>query len=200
MWRFYKHLAVRLCISWQTSQHLQHVKDFNWLCIWQFNPNVCMFLSGVNGKNWVRFGSGWIRQRFTLPRASGRSDRTGSGGGSGRPHRVGHYSHVQVEWIHAAVVMTMRPWTRTQHWEGFECHPFISDPSCFLSLSGLYRRKSKQALRDYKKVLVQLETLEINVGDQCRKEFTGMSALPFILTVCSRKQLTICDRPKKQRL
>lgn len=36
------------------------------------------------------------------------------------------------------------------------------------------RRKSKQALRDYKKVLVQLETLEINVGDQCRKEFTGL--------------------------
>ncbi len=35
------------------------------------------------------------------------------------------------------------------------------------------RRKSKQALRDYKKVLLQLETLEINVGDQCRKEFTG---------------------------
>uniref|UniRef100_A0A3Q3F457 Uncharacterized protein n=1 Tax=Kryptolebias marmoratus TaxID=37003 RepID=A0A3Q3F457_KRYMA len=37
----------------------------------------------------------------------------------------------------------------------------------------MYRRKSKQALRDYKKVLLQLETLEINVGDQCRKEFTG---------------------------
>ena len=36
------------------------------------------------------------------------------------------------------------------------------------------RRKSKQAMRDYKKVLVQLETLEINVGDQCRKEFTGV--------------------------
>lgn len=36
-----------------------------------------------------------------------------------------------------------------------------------------FRRKSKQALRDYKKVLLQLETLEINVGDQCRKEFTG---------------------------
>uniref|UniRef100_A0A671L8R0 Plexin-B1 n=1 Tax=Sinocyclocheilus anshuiensis TaxID=1608454 RepID=A0A671L8R0_9TELE len=35
-------------------------------------------------------------------------------------------------------------------------------------------RKSKQALRDYKKVLVQLETLEINVGDQCRKEFTDL--------------------------
>uniref|UniRef100_A0A8C1XTU7 Plexin B3 n=1 Tax=Cyprinus carpio TaxID=7962 RepID=A0A8C1XTU7_CYPCA len=33
---------------------------------------------------------------------------------------------------------------------------------------------SKQALRDYKKVLVQLETLEINVGDQCRKEFTDL--------------------------
>uniref|UniRef100_A0A3B3BWP5 Uncharacterized protein n=1 Tax=Oryzias melastigma TaxID=30732 RepID=A0A3B3BWP5_ORYME len=37
----------------------------------------------------------------------------------------------------------------------------------------MYRRKSKQALRDYKKVLLQLETMEINVGDQCRKEFTG---------------------------
>uniref|UniRef100_A0A4W6EKG8 Plexin-B1 n=1 Tax=Lates calcarifer TaxID=8187 RepID=A0A4W6EKG8_LATCA len=36
------------------------------------------------------------------------------------------------------------------------------------------RRKSKQALRDYKKVLLQLETLEINVGDQCRKEFTDL--------------------------
>uniref|UniRef100_A0AAX7TZX3 Plexin-B1 n=1 Tax=Astatotilapia calliptera TaxID=8154 RepID=A0AAX7TZX3_ASTCA len=35
-------------------------------------------------------------------------------------------------------------------------------------------RKSKQALRDYKKVLLQLETLEINVGDQCRKEFTDL--------------------------
>lgn len=38
----------------------------------------------------------------------------------------------------------------------------------------MYRRKSKQALRDYKKVLLQLETLEINVGDQCRKEFTDL--------------------------
>lgn len=36
-----------------------------------------------------------------------------------------------------------------------------------------YRHKSKQALRDYQKVLVQLENLEIGVGDQCRKEFTG---------------------------
>uniref|UniRef100_A0A3P9I978 Plexin B3 n=1 Tax=Oryzias latipes TaxID=8090 RepID=A0A3P9I978_ORYLA len=38
----------------------------------------------------------------------------------------------------------------------------------------MYRRKSKQALRDYKKVLLQLETMEINVGDQCRKEFTDL--------------------------
>ncbi|XP_034733782.1 plexin-B3-like [Etheostoma cragini] len=43
----------------------------------------------------------------------------------------------------------------------------------------MYRRKSKQALRDYKKVLLQLETLEINVGDQCRKEFTVASFPPF---------------------
>lgn len=35
------------------------------------------------------------------------------------------------------------------------------------------RHKSKQALRDYQKVLVQLENLETGVGDQCRKEFTG---------------------------
>uniref|UniRef100_A0A8C5RV15 Plexin B3 n=1 Tax=Laticauda laticaudata TaxID=8630 RepID=A0A8C5RV15_LATLA len=38
----------------------------------------------------------------------------------------------------------------------------------------MYRRKSKQALRDYKKVLVQLENMEISVGDQCRKEFTDL--------------------------
>uniref|UniRef100_A0A8C7YB97 Plexin B3 n=1 Tax=Oryzias sinensis TaxID=183150 RepID=A0A8C7YB97_9TELE len=38
----------------------------------------------------------------------------------------------------------------------------------------LMYRKSKQALRDYKKVLLQLETMEINVGDQCRKEFTDL--------------------------
>ncbi|XP_050783133.1 plexin-B3 isoform X4 [Gopherus flavomarginatus] len=38
----------------------------------------------------------------------------------------------------------------------------------------MYRRKSKQALRDYKKVLVQLENLEVSVGDQCRKEFTDL--------------------------
>lgn len=37
------------------------------------------------------------------------------------------------------------------------------------------RRKSKQALQEYKKVLVQLENLEVSVGDQCRKEFTGMA-------------------------
>ncbi|XP_023581194.1 plexin-B3 [Trichechus manatus latirostris] len=38
----------------------------------------------------------------------------------------------------------------------------------------VYRHKSKQALRDYQKVLVQLENLEISVGDQCRKEFTDL--------------------------
>ncbi|XP_062975466.1 plexin-B3 isoform X2 [Elgaria multicarinata webbii] len=38
----------------------------------------------------------------------------------------------------------------------------------------MYRRKSKQALRDYKKVLVQLENMESSVGDQCRKEFTDL--------------------------
>lgn len=36
-----------------------------------------------------------------------------------------------------------------------------------------YRRKSKQALRDYKKVQIQLENLETSVRDRCKKEFTG---------------------------
>ncbi|XP_065771244.1 plexin-B3 isoform X1 [Muntiacus reevesi] len=43
-----------------------------------------------------------------------------------------------------------------------------------LLLTLMYRHKSKQALRDYQKVLVQLESLEIGVGDQCRKEFTDL--------------------------
>ncbi|XP_037677178.1 plexin-B3 isoform X3 [Choloepus didactylus] len=43
-----------------------------------------------------------------------------------------------------------------------------------LLLTLMYRHKSKQALRDYRKVLVQLENLEIGVGDQCRKEFTDL--------------------------
>lgn len=46
--------------------------------------------------------------------------------------------------------------------------PLAPDPQ-----SSHCRHKSKQALRDYQKVLVQLENLEIGVGDQCRKEFTG---------------------------
>ncbi|XP_008585077.1 PREDICTED: LOW QUALITY PROTEIN: plexin-B3 [Galeopterus variegatus] len=41
-------------------------------------------------------------------------------------------------------------------------------------LTLMYRHKSKQALRDYQKVLVQLENLETGVGDQCRKEFTDL--------------------------
>ncbi|XP_078064423.1 plexin-B1-like, partial [Mustelus asterias] len=38
----------------------------------------------------------------------------------------------------------------------------------------VYRRKSQKAVRDYKKVLVQLVNLETRVGDQCRKEFTDL--------------------------
>ncbi|XP_012589946.1 PREDICTED: plexin-B3 isoform X2 [Condylura cristata] len=43
-----------------------------------------------------------------------------------------------------------------------------------LLLTLMYRHKSKQALRDYQKVLVQLQNLETGVGDQCRKEFTDL--------------------------
>ncbi|XP_064155428.1 plexin-B1 isoform X1 [Anguilla rostrata] len=57
----------------------------------------------------------------------------------------------------------------------------------------IYRRKSKQALRDYKKVQIQLENLETSVRDRCKKEFTdlmtemmdmssdlGGSSIPFL--------------------
>lgn len=40
----------------------------------------------------------------------------------------------------------------------------------------LSRRKSKQALRDFKKVQIQLENLESSVRDRCKKEFTGEAA------------------------
>lgn len=43
-----------------------------------------------------------------------------------------------------------------------------------------YRRKSKQALRDYKKVQIQLENLETSVRDRCKKEFTGQSQNSYI--------------------
>uniref|UniRef100_A0A8C4NK64 Sema domain-containing protein n=1 Tax=Eptatretus burgeri TaxID=7764 RepID=A0A8C4NK64_EPTBU len=38
----------------------------------------------------------------------------------------------------------------------------------------IYRRKSKKAIRDYKKVQVQLESLETNVRDTCKKQFTDL--------------------------
>lgn len=44
----------------------------------------------------------------------------------------------------------------------------------FLYASLFVRRKSKQAMRDYKKVQIQLENLETSVRDRCKKEFTGI--------------------------
>uniref|UniRef100_A0A8C5CRQ6 Sema domain-containing protein n=1 Tax=Gadus morhua TaxID=8049 RepID=A0A8C5CRQ6_GADMO len=38
----------------------------------------------------------------------------------------------------------------------------------------IYRKKSKQAMRDYKKVQIQLENLETSVRDRCKKEFTDL--------------------------
>lgn len=45
------------------------------------------------------------------------------------------------------------------------------------------RRKSKQAMRDYKKVQIQLENLETSVRDRCKKEFTGKIQCYVLLTV-----------------
>lgn len=44
-----------------------------------------------------------------------------------------------------------------------------------ISVCVFNRRKSKQALRDYKKVQIQLENLETSVRDRCKKEFTGQT-------------------------
>uniref|UniRef100_A0A8C5F0C9 Plexin-B1 n=1 Tax=Gouania willdenowi TaxID=441366 RepID=A0A8C5F0C9_GOUWI len=40
--------------------------------------------------------------------------------------------------------------------------------------NGITLRKSKQALKDYKKVQIQLENLETSVRDRCKKEFTDL--------------------------
>lgn len=48
------------------------------------------------------------------------------------------------------------------------------------------RRKSKQALRDYKKVQIQLENLETSVRDRCKKEFTGQSLSSWVLVASGK--------------
>lgn len=61
-------------------------------------------------------------------------------------------------------------WAR---WDLQGLWPPLAFPFLTLVLS---RRKSKQALRDYKKVQIQLENLESSVRDRCKKEFTGEAA------------------------
>ena len=60
------------------------------------------------------------------------------------------------------------------------------------------RRKSKQAMRDYKKVQIQLENLETSVRDRCKKEFTGT-----IQTCCLKlnniKSASVTVAAKEQR-
>lgn len=55
--------------------------------------------------------------------------------------------------------------------------------SCHLTFDLFWfcRRKSKQALRDYKKVQIQLENLETSVRDRCKKEFTGKNQLVWLM-------------------
>lgn len=57
------------------------------------------------------------------------------------------------------------------------------------------RRKSKQALRDYKKVQIQLENLETSVRDRCKKEFTGGQRL-LCLTCQSHTMLKLANSHK----
>uniref|UniRef100_A0A674E845 Plexin-B1 n=1 Tax=Salmo trutta TaxID=8032 RepID=A0A674E845_SALTR len=49
----------------------------------------------------------------------------------------------------------------------------------------IYRRKSKQAVRDYKKVQIQLENLETSVRDRCKKEFSRSQYLMTEMMDCS---------------
>nr|XP_058932952.1 plexin-B1 isoform X1 [Kogia breviceps] len=61
----------------------------------------------------------------------------------------------------------------------------------------MYRRKSKQALRDYKKVQIQLENLESSVRDRCKKEFTGEAAkTPRSRALPKTAPITLGSAPK----
>lgn len=82
---------------------------------------------------------------------------------SGLGHGLAGRGRVRLSWLRQA-------WARgTQQglW------PPVAHPILTWVLS---RRKSKQALRDYKKVQIQLENLESSVRDRCKKEFTGEAA------------------------
>lgn len=57
-------------------------------------------------------------------------------------------------------------------------HMFVLNVCVFI------RRKSKQALRDYKKVQIQLENLETSVRDRCKKEFTGNLCTMYTVYTC----------------
>ena len=67
----------------------------------------------------------------------------------------------------------------------------LPDPlcSCLCSRPSV-RRKSKQALRDYKKVQIQLENLETSVRDRCKKEFTGKE---------SARRVTLHDKGENRK-
>lgn len=54
------------------------------------------------------------------------------------------------------------------------------------NFSSYCRRKSKQALRDYKKVQIQLENLETSVRDRCKKEFTGQSLSSWVFAASGK--------------
>lgn len=66
--------------------------------------------------------------------------------------------------------------------------PLLSPGWRFIYINVVYalllldRRKSKQAMRDYKKVQIQLENLETSVRDRCKKEFTGTIQRRLLLT------------------
>lgn len=80
---------------------------------------------------------------------------------SGLGHGLAGRGRVRLSWLRQA-------WARgTQQglW------PPVAHPILTWVLS---RRKSKQALRDYKKVQIQLENLESSVRDRCKKEFTDL--------------------------
>lgn len=131
-----------------------------------------MCLSGENGKSEFLPGKSAVRQSCSVYLSSG-----GSGGSWGwsfhsGSHCTHHSTYIQVNLKIERIVLNYKI-----HFPSLLTFVFYLNMVCDSRL--FVRRKSKQAMRDYKKVQIQLENLETSVRDRCKKEFTGR--VPFLL-------------------
>ena len=141
------------------------MKKYDLLCI-----------TGENGKSELLFGQSTVWEPGSVNISPGGSG--GSGGGSLHcgSHCAHHSLHIQVQ--------KHRSWTKSLHPYIYLIVLITSSTFIYLNayLTLFNRRKSKQAMRDYKKVQIQLENLETSVRDCCKKEFTGIIHHSFTLT------------------